>query len=502
VKIQIVYLSSADDIDSTRDMLGWIQAPRVLLVWPDQGRVLTERFELVRIHRYAQSRNIQIGLLTFDTEVRENAEELDLPIFESLDDLPESRWKKDRPLSVKATEETLARRIAPTPRSSTERTPKWAEEIGKKGIRIPGVILFGALLLIVLFVAPSAEIILSPRRETRQESFIIALEVGQSSINEELSFSTERVELEISGSASLSTGGWMKVPTGNARGVVVFTNHTQDPVSIPSNTTLRSSDPQVISFRTLNSVYLPGGVGAIVGTPVESITPGVKGNVAAFTISAIEGPLGLMVSVFNQNPLTGGVDDLQPMVTESDLETLHSDLRAELIKTAQKEVSSQIGGNQDIIERGIWITDIIEQDFSHDSGEVGEVLELLMRVKTVALVYHRQDLEEMIVDHVSRTLPEGKELVSNSLEYDIQTQVPSSNEDAWGLQISVDYQAYSSIDSRKLAGMILGRSTESANHILLEAIPELEKSSVTVSPHWIPLLPLWGDRIMFRLDWE
>ena len=63
MKVQIVYLSAADDVDSTRDMLAWVQAPRVLLVWPDKGRVLCERLELVKISRYAKRRNIQIGVL-------------------------------------------------------------------------------------------------------------------------------------------------------------------------------------------------------------------------------------------------------------------------------------------------------------------------------------------------------------------------------------------------------------------------------------------------------
>lgn len=502
MKVQIIYLSSTDDVDSTRDMLGWIQAPRVLLVWPDRGRVLTKRLELVRIQRYAQKRNIQIGLLTFDREVRQNAEELDLPIFDSLDDLPDSRWNMDRPPSIRTTEETITRRITPSPRPSTERTPKWADEIGKRRLRIQGALIICTLLLLGLIAAPEAEIILTPVGENKQESFIITLEIDQSYVNGKLSLPTETVELEISGTAFLSSSGWTSVPAEYARGVVFFTNHTEDPINIPFNTILRTDDPQAISFRTLKSVNLSGGFGARVETLVEALTPGVKGNVAAYAISAIEGPLGLVVSVNNQRPLTGGADDLQSMVTESDLEKLESVLKAELISTAQKRLSSQIGENQAIVEGGIRITDIIDQDINHESGDVGEVIEHLARVNTTALVYHRQELEKMIVNYVSSTLPEGKELVTNSLEYDMQTQVPSLNGDKWGLRIRVDYQAYDSIDSRKLRGMILGRSPESVNPILHEAIPELEKSSVTLSPRWLPVLPLWGARIMFRLDWE
>jgi hypothetical protein len=502
VKVQIVYLSSADDFDSTRDMLGWIQAPRVLLVWPDQGRVLTSRYELVRIHRYAQSRNIQIGLLTFDTEVRGNAEELDLPTFDSLDDLPESYWKRDYPPKLITSEETLARRIAPAPRPFSERLPKWAENIGKRRLRFPGVFILGAILITAFVLVPSAEIILSPRRENRQQSIIVTLGLDNTPTNEEFFLPIERVESEISGSASLSAGGWTNVPTEHASGVVVFTNHSQDPISIPSNTRLRSSDPQTVNFRTLNSVLLPGGVGATVGAPIEAVIPGEIGNVVALSISAIEGPLGLVVSVFNQSALTGGVDDLQPMVTASDLESLDGELSAGLIKNTQTEISSQIGENQAIVENGVWISDIIEQTFNHDIGEVGELLELSMRVKTVALTYRRDDLEELIIGDISLMLPEEKELITNSLEYDIQTQVPISNDDKWKLRIRVDYQVYGSIDSQKLGGMILGRPTVSARQFLFEAIPELEESSVSVSPYWIPILPLWRDRIVFRLDLE
>ncbi|NIM92460.1 MAG: hypothetical protein GTO18_01930 [Anaerolineales bacterium] len=92
MKVQIVYLNPGDDIHSAQDLLGWVKAPRAILVWPDKGRVLTRKLDLVLLKRYADRRGIRIGFLTFDPEVRKDAQELGIPTFDSLDNLPLDSW--------------------------------------------------------------------------------------------------------------------------------------------------------------------------------------------------------------------------------------------------------------------------------------------------------------------------------------------------------------------------------------------------------------------------
>ncbi len=93
MKVQLLYLDPHDDHVSVRDKLGWVKAPRLLIVWPRHGRVLTRRLDLRLVQRQAARRGSQLGLVSFDPDVRDHAAELGIPVFNSADALPESVWR-------------------------------------------------------------------------------------------------------------------------------------------------------------------------------------------------------------------------------------------------------------------------------------------------------------------------------------------------------------------------------------------------------------------------
>jgi hypothetical protein len=502
VKVQIVYLSAADDVDSTRDMLAWVQAPRVLLVWPDKGRVLNERLDLVKISRYASRRNIQLGLLTFDSKVQHTALELAIPVFDSLDELPEHRWEKVRPRGIEVSDERFHLPIETVLDRSRERTPSWATDIGRKKTRIPLVVLIGVTTLLILFVLPSATILLLPESADHQVSFTIAFDGDQSSEADSLWIPSEILELEVSIEGVRETTGWTKMPSDLARGSVILTNHTQDPVRIPFNTTLHAGELENIKFRTLNTVVLPSGVGSQVEVQIEALEGGAKANVPPSTISAIEGPLGLLVSVENEKATFGGADDSIPSVTEGDLEMLVRDLRQDLLMKAMKEGEARIGDDQAIFKAGIWISEIIDQDTNHGIGEVGEVLEIQIVARSRMVVFHSQELEDVIENQLSTMLPEGVELIPDSLVFSTEVQEAVGQGLEGTLDLNVRYQTFQTIDSENLVRMIAGRPNDRISRMLLRSFPGLETATVKLSPHWLPFVPLWTERISIQMGWE
>ncbi len=88
---------------------------------------------------------------------------------------------------------------------------------------------------------------------------------------------------------------------------------------------------------------LEGGLKATVDVPVEAEAAGAAGNVEAKTILAIEGDLGLLVTVTNAEPTTGGRDRLREAATERDLARLRKDLLEELEKQALEEMETMLG---------------------------------------------------------------------------------------------------------------------------------------------------------------
>lgn len=502
MKVQIVYLSAADDVDSTRDMLAWVQTPRVLLIWPDKGRVLSERLDLVKISRYAVRRNIQLGLLTFDSNVQHTAAELAIPVFDSLDELPEHRWEEVRPRDIEASEERLPPPIKTVLDPSRERRPSWATDIGRKQKRFPLVVLIGVMTILILFVLPSATIVLLPESTDHQMSFSIAFDGEQNSEADSLWIPSEIMELEVSIEGVRETTGWTKIPSDLARGSVILTNHTQDPVRIPFNTTLHAGELENIKFRTLNTVVLPSGVGSQVEVQIEALEGGDKANVPPLTISAIEGPLGLLVSVENEKATFGGADEIMPSVTEGDLEILERDLRQDLLTKAMQEAEARIGDDQIIFEAGIWISEIIDQDINRGVGEVGEVLEIQVVARSRMVVFHPQELEDVIEDQLATNLPEGEKLIPDSLRFSTEVQDSFVSDIDGTLDLNVRYQTFQTIDNENLVRMIAGRPNDRVSRILLRSFPGLEAATVELSPYWLPFMPLWTERISIQMEWE
>ena len=64
--------------------------------------------------------------------------------------------------------------------------------------------------------------------------------------------------------------------------------------------------------------------------PIESLEPGVAGNVRANTINTVSGALRFRVRVINPNGTAGGGSRLVPIVTQQDKDTLLAQAQAKL----------------------------------------------------------------------------------------------------------------------------------------------------------------------------
>src|SRR5512143_2929590 len=87
MKTQIITLESHDDLISVRDRMSWAKTPRILLVWPKYEKVL---------QRHALSLGAQLGLVTRAHRVRQDAEALKIPVFESTGQAQRVAWPKPR----------------------------------------------------------------------------------------------------------------------------------------------------------------------------------------------------------------------------------------------------------------------------------------------------------------------------------------------------------------------------------------------------------------------
>src|SRR5512140_3840775 len=96
MKTQIITLESHDDLISVRDRMSWAKTPRILLVWPKYEKVTLRQVDLKVLQRHALSLGAELGLVTRARRVREDAEALSIPVFESTGQAQRVAWPKPR----------------------------------------------------------------------------------------------------------------------------------------------------------------------------------------------------------------------------------------------------------------------------------------------------------------------------------------------------------------------------------------------------------------------
>ncbi|MGH2522756.1 MAG: hypothetical protein ACRDH2_09675, partial [Anaerolineales bacterium] len=162
MKEQILHLDPHDDYHSARDKMGWTQTQRVLLVWPKHGRVPLRRLDLLLLHRHAHRLGAHLGLVTHDSEVREHARSLGLPVFASIEASRQMRWRsrpvRMRPERLHPTPHVSVAALKPTPLQLPP-APPWVVWVFKSLVFVLGL---GALALLAYALIPSATVTLAP----------------------------------------------------------------------------------------------------------------------------------------------------------------------------------------------------------------------------------------------------------------------------------------------------------------------------------------------------
>src|SRR5215510_10748913 len=111
MKTQIITLESHDDLISVRDRMSWAKTQRILLVWPKYEKVMLRQVDLKVLQRHALSLGAQLGLVTRTRRIRDDAEALRIPVFESTGQAQRVVWPKPRRTRIQ-----LARRARSVPR--------------------------------------------------------------------------------------------------------------------------------------------------------------------------------------------------------------------------------------------------------------------------------------------------------------------------------------------------------------------------------------------------
>lgn len=514
-KAEYVQLESADDVASVRDRLSFLRGQRVLLIWPEEGEILTRKLDLVLIQRDAMRRAVRLALVTHDPQVVRNARELNISTFETIGAAERGRWQRGR--SKVFTNRFQRPKDEPIPDDLKEIASRiYAEEsaIARRWRRVRLAI---ALVLFVIVagvigyvVLPSAAVILTPAQNTIAAKSDIIVDPQATTVDiENHIIPAIKVSAQIEDSGTVETTGSQDLGNASAIGSVVFINQTTKAVTIPAGTTVTTSAGEPIQFRTTQEGSLPGGTGLQVEVPVEAVSSsaGAVGNVDSGTINTVIGPLSTSVTVRNVAPTSGGTSRAQKVVTSQDIDTVTGIVEQQLQSRAYLEMQAKLTDTQCIIlqtvkiteERSDWMT------FSAKAGDAADTLTLNMRAVVEATAVDEQLGRQIVYAEMSKQVQSGQVIKPATVTYDQGCDTVSATDPTTGritFSMSGSGVVTSQVDPDQIRQHLAGLSPSDAVAYLVSEVP-LQQGilpQITIAPGWFRTMPILPMRINVQLQ--
>jgi hypothetical protein len=496
MRTQILHLESYDDRHSISDKLEWGQAERAILIWPLRGQPLANKLDLKLIHRRCQTAGMKLALVCRDPEIKEYAQGLNIPVFRSLRkaqqvvweySLPEADQPASRPerkYSRKELDEML----------HAARQPGWADRPAARMSSVAASVL--ALLALAIFLVPSARITYLPKLETQSLGITLQASPEITSFNLSGTTPVDVVTVSVEGRASIDATGSIGIANQLATGLIEFTNVTNQPVTVPAGTVIRTADPgSNVRFITVAESMVDGQAGATINVPIEAVNPGVSSNVPANVLVIIDGSLSLSLTANNPQPTSGGTEQISPAPSLEDYDNLHRDLIESLWANALTELRGSLDPKDMILYDHPYNVTISEESYTPEEPQPSETLSLLLRVEFDVLLIRGETLQAMGNAILDATLPEGYSSQPESLVVSgVSDPVELANgTTSW--EVVIFRQIFTSRKLPAVHNQISGKSAQQAAQILVEELELSEQPVIEITPSWWPWLPWLKTRI-------
>lgn len=167
--------------------------------------------------------------------------------------------------------------------------------------------------------------------------------------------------------------------------------------------------------------------------------------------------------------LSSGKKETKQAVSEEDLASLKTTLLETIKETMPNNLGDSAGKQNEYIKGSEYIT-IIEEEYSHESGEEAEEISLNQTAIADALAYSKKDLEDMLDEILKDLIPEG--YVISEKDKDIKVEILGNstnsvlNATQADLQATIKTYIVPDIDENKLKEDLRGKSLGDAQKTL------------------------------------
>jgi hypothetical protein len=491
VKTQIIQLESHDDTISVKDKMDWSQTPRVLLVWPNDGKVLRNRLDLIILERHCSANGSRLALLTNDKKVIQQAEEIGIPVFQSRSAAQFQHWgKSNREFNRRELFKSFQQPRDHTSLKKQERIPSiilpsWAKII-IFGVAVTSVLAIGWTLL------PSATVKLPVEIQRREISIPVIAIPDQSEIQISGIIPARKLVLSVEDQVSIPSSGSIEIPSEFAVGEVIFENSSDQSIFIPAETVLSTASEDLSLFITTEPGETPQGTGSQIILPIRALQPGTQGNLPANSITRINQEIGADLTVTNPGPINGGTDLTVAAPSESDYQLAMADLTGSLNELAEDK-ATQLLSTGDYLLSQPEIIEVLEITSKPEIGSPGNELILKSSVEYGFRYTSKQDLLELAQQTISALYSgDAFDPDFNTIFVTNLTDPTITQDKNYSWEIMISWNEYQTIDQEKIVQTIIGKTTNDAEDRLQESLKLDNKPEIVVNPSWwyrIPVLP-------------
>ena len=470
-----------------------------MLVFPTAYKILDRRIDLIRLIRACQEQGAQLAVVSDDSDVQAHAREIGVPIFTSSTVAQKLPWHRPK-FMRRFFERPGGKPGLPDLQANARKNGHGIIFAENRTFQVTAFIIgvIAVVALAWLFI-PSAVVILPVVRHDQDMDIQVFASPNYAAVNPNGKIPATINSIIVERSAQSASTGKVVVPDKAASGVARFTNLNPMAVNVPRGTILIAYSVQVVRFEVTDDLTVPAGSGQVALAGIQAVKAGSSGNVDAGQIRAIEGSLGLQLTVTNPDPTQGGSDRTVSSPTQADYTQLRQGLLKTLDQAALQDFQSRLQSGAAIIPPTLKLDSILNEKRDSEPGTPADTARLTIRAEYIAWSFLKNDL-----DHLARAVldtkldPGTKGLADTLLVTNQGDTVLKSGEAQW--QIHVHRQAIRIWDSQEISNAITGQTRQAASQILVHNYGLDQAPRIQISPDWWPFLPAMSFRIEVRSE--
>lgn len=386
---------------------------------------------------------------------------------------------------------------------------------GRNWYKVFVIVIFFLLVLVTLFVfliLPEARIQVTLRTEPVTRDFDVRVNIAASTPDAtDLVIPGRIVQEEIAGGKTFAATGSKNVGR-IASGFVYVYNFSKTTLILKKETTvLRVGDKKYFFTQDVGNIRPTAFIGLeqqeidpsslIPPVPVVAEAPGEVYNLPEGTRLEIENevfgkqPKVLYAVVAEQ--VSGGTTKEIKVVKDSDIVAAYSALTKELVESAGTNLASQ-NPNSKLLDNAV-VVEVLEQKSSVAAGTEIPEFTAELKIKLLGLVFDEDQLRNIVVERISRLLPENK-ILQDGEGSRLQSKFLAVNlEQGMGvLNTHFEGQIVYQIDKEVLLEKIKNKSQEEIQEVMLSR-PEIAEITVKFYPFWVHKTPKFVKRIKLEL---